>query len=71
MDSLTINPKDFDGDPIISHKSAIEKLSKVISIWGSEVNEDLAKLQNYSEEFIFTLKHQINSTESGVQEIAK
>ena len=26
--SLTINPKDFDGDQTISHKSTIDRLSK-------------------------------------------
>ena len=29
LDSLTINSKYFDGDPIISHKSSMEQLSNV------------------------------------------
>ena len=44
LDSLTINPKDFDVDTIIFHKSAMEQLSKGSSIWNSEVNEDLMKI---------------------------
>ena len=35
LDSLTIYPKYFDGDPIVSHKPAMEKPSKDISIWNS------------------------------------
>ena len=69
MDSLTINPKHFDEDPIFSDKSAMEKLSKGSSIWNSEVNEELVKLQNYCEEFIFLLKHHTRITEVGVQDI--
>ena len=34
------------------------------------VNDDFVKLQNYSEEFIFPLKHHMQSTESGIQYIA-
>ena len=49
LDSLTINPKYFDGDPIVYHKSAMEKLSKVISICNSDVNEDLVQIQKYCE----------------------
>ena len=70
LDSLTINPKDFDGDPIVSHKSAMEQLSNGSSIWNSEVNEDLVQLQNYCGECIFPLKHYTQSTEARVQEIA-
>ena len=57
LDSLTTNPKYFDGDPIISHKSEMEKLSKGSSIWNSEVNEDLVQLRNYCEEFIFPVNN--------------
>ena len=39
LDSLTINPKDFDGDPTVSHRSAMEQLSKGISIYNQQVNE--------------------------------
>ena len=45
------------------------KLSKGSSIWNSEVNEELVKLQNYCEEFIFLLKHHTRITEVGVQDI--
>ena len=62
LDSLTIYPKYFDGDPIVSHKSAMEKPSKDISIWNSEVN--------YCEEFIFPLKNHTHIKEAGVQETA-
>ena len=34
------------------------------------VNNDLAQLQNYREEFIFLLKHLTQSTEYGVEDIA-
>ena len=44
-DSLTIYPKDFDGYPIVSHKSEMGQLSKGSSIWNSEVNEDLLQFQ--------------------------
>ena len=44
LDSLTINSKYFDGDTIITHKSAMEKLSKGSSVWNSEVNEDLVQI---------------------------
>ena len=62
LDSLTINPKDFDGDPIVYHKSEMGQLSKGSYIWNSDVNEDLVKLQNYCEEFVFPLKHHTQST---------
>ena len=57
LDSLTINPKYFDRDPIVYQKSSMEKLSKVRSIWNSEVNEDLVQIWKYCEMFIFQLKH--------------
>ena len=63
LDSLTINTKYFDGGPIVSHKSEMEQLSKGISIWNSEVNEDLVQLRRYCENFIFPLKHHTQSTE--------
>ena len=62
LDSLTVNPKYFVGEPIISRKSAIEQLSKGSYIWNSEVNEDLVQLRKYCEEFIFILKHHIQNT---------
>ena len=69
MDSLTINTKYFDGDKIFSHRSAMEKLSRGISIYILEVNEDLLHLHKYCEEFIFPLKHHKQSTEAGYQDI--
>ena len=45
LDSLTINSKDFDGDPIISHKLTMEQLSKGNSIYSSVVNDDLLNIQ--------------------------
>ena len=70
MDSLTTNPKGFDGDTIVSHKSAMEHLPKAKSIWSSVVNDNLVHIQNYREEFIFILNHHTQSTEDGVQDIA-
>ena len=46
LDLLTINPKDFDGDPIISHSLSMEHPSKVNSIWSSVINDDLVQIQN-------------------------
>ena len=57
MDSLTINPKDFGGDTIVSHKSEMGPLSKVNTIWSSVVNGDLVQIQNLCEEFILPLKY--------------
>ena len=70
LESLTRNPKYFDGDPIFFHYSAMEQLSKGSSIWNSEVNEDLVQLLKYCEEFMFPLKHHTQITEDGVQEIS-
>ena len=42
--SLTINTNDFCGDPIIPHKSAMEHISKVNSIWISLVSNNLLQL---------------------------
>ena len=57
LDSLTINPKYFSGYTIVSYQSEMDKLSKGISIYNSEVNEDLMQLQKYCEELIFPLNH--------------
>ena len=69
MDSLTLNTKDFDGDPIVYHKSTMDCLYKIGSIWSSVVNCDLVQIQKYHEEFIFPLKHHTQITEVGVQDI--
>ena len=70
MDSLTINPKDFDIDTIIFHKSTMERLSKGNSVCSVVVKDDLVQLQNYCEEFIFPMKHHTQITESGVKDIS-
>ena len=70
MDSLTINSKVFNRDPIIAHKTSMEDISKGHPIWGSAVSCELAQLQNYFEEFIFPLKYCSESIESGVQDIS-
>ena len=70
LHSFTINTKDFDGNSIVYHKSTMDHLSKVNYIWSSVVKYNLLQLQNYGEEFIFPLKHHMQSTESGVQYIS-
>ena len=62
LDSLTINPKDFNGDPIVSHKSTIFRLSKGNSICISLDNNDLVQIQKYCEEFILLLNRLMQST---------
>ena len=57
MDSLTIITKYFERGPIVSHKSVMDNLLEVNSIWSSVVRNDLENLQNYSEKFILPLKH--------------
>ena len=47
--SLTINPKDFDSDQTVSHKSTVDRLSKGNHIRSSLVNNDLVHLQKYRE----------------------
>ena len=70
FDSFTINPKDFDSDPIVSHKSTMERLSKNNYICSSLVNGDPVQIQKWFEEFIFPLKHHMQRTESDVKDIA-
>ena len=67
---LTINPKDFDGDPIVSHKSTMDNISKFKYICSSVVNIDLVNIRHFCEEFIFPLKHHTQTTETGVQNSA-
>ena len=64
-----MNPKDVDGDPIISHKSTMERLSKFNYICISVVNNDLLHIQNYCKEFMFPLKYHTQITEDGIQDI--
>ena len=47
----------------------MEKLSRGISIYILEVNEDLVQIQKYRKEFIFPFNHHTQSTEDVVQEI--
>ena len=70
LDSLTINTKNFDGYPIVYHKSSIKEMSKGSSIWNLEVNEYLVHLRKYFDEFIFPLNHPTQSKEDFVQDIA-
>ena len=70
LDLLTINSKDFDDDPIVYHKSTMERLSKGNYICSSLVTDDLVHIQKYHEEFIFPLKHHTYITEPCVQDIA-
>ena len=49
LSSLTINIKDFEGDPIISIKSAMNKISKCNSIWFPVGNDDLVNPRKYRE----------------------
>ena len=69
LDSITINPDDFDVDLNVSHQMEIDHLSKRNSIWISVVNDDLVKIQNHCREFIFPLKHHMQITESGARYI--
>ena len=70
MDPLTINLKDFYGNPIISHRSVMDHLSKCNSIYISVVNDELVQILNYCENFIYPLNHNTHITESGVQDTA-
>ena len=70
MDSITINPKDFDSDTISPQKSTMDRLSRGKYIWSSVVNNELVQLQKYCAEFILPLKHYTQRTEAGVQYIA-
>ena len=49
LESLTINPKYFDGDTNVSHKLEMEETTKGSFIWNSEVNEDLVQIRNCCE----------------------
>ena len=70
LDSLTINPKYFDKDPIVSHKSEMEQISKSNYICSLAVKNNLMQLQSYCKEFIFPLKHHTHITVAGVHDIA-
>ena len=70
MDSLTTNTKDFDDDPIVSHKSTIFRLSKGNSICISVINDELLQIQKYYEEFILRFKNHTQNAESGIQDIS-
>ena len=53
LNSLTTNLKDFEGDPIVSHKSTMDRLSKGNYTWISVIKNYLVQLQKYREVFIF------------------
>ena len=63
LDSININPKDFDGYPIFSQKTAMYNLSKGNSIWGSVLIDDIVQIQKYYKEFIFQFKHHMQNEE--------
>ena len=65
-----MNPKDFDRDPNVSQKSAMDNLSKGNSICISVINDELLQIQKYYEEFIFRLKNHTQNAESGIQDVS-
>ena len=47
LDSLTINTKYSDSDPIVSHRSTMERISKGNFIYSSVFNNYLVQTQKY------------------------